>query len=117
LLDYESASDCYERANNLRFEAAIANQIASVYRALGRYRDASRQADRAILLYERMRDRSHLAIAKDTKALILMDEGKHTGAKQHATQAIDLLRHHDPAWVTIPLVTRAKILCRMHQYA
>jgi tetratricopeptide (TPR) repeat protein len=113
LREYEAASRYYKRAGNLRFEAAILNNSANMYRAAGQFGPANANADRAINLYERIADRSHLAHAKDTKALILLDQGQLLKAKRYADQSITALKLHDPAWVTIPLVTRAKILKRM----
>lgn len=113
LVDYEAASEHYERAGNLRFEAAIVNNLANLYRTIGDIKRARQNIDRAITLFERIGDRSHLAHAKDTKALILLDSGDAVRAKKYADHAVLLLRNHDPAWLTIPLVTRAKITCRM----
>lgn len=109
LTDYEAASDHYETAGNSRSEAAIMNNVANLYRVDGQLQRARNSADRAITLYERLGDRSHLAHAKDTKALILLDSGEPMRAKKYAEQSIALLRKFDPAWVTIPLVTLARI--------
>lgn len=109
LTDYESAGDLYETAGNLMFEAAILNNMANLYLAASQLQKARNNADRAITIYERIGDRAHLAHAKDTKALVLLECGEHVRAKRYADQSIALLRKHDPAWVITPLVTRAKI--------
>lgn len=115
LLDYEAANDHYEQAGNVRFEAAISNNVASLCRVARQFNRAHANADRSITLYERIGDRSNLAQAKDTKANILLDEDRLLRAKRYADQSVALLRNHDPAWVTTPLVTRAKIFCRLGQ--
>lgn len=115
LIEYEAAKDHYERAGNARFEASVLNNIGNLYRIAGHTQRAHRNIDRALALYGRINDRSHLAHAKDTKALILLDEGKYVAAKKYADQSVGLLRNHDLGWVTIPLVTRAKILYRLGQ--
>lgn len=116
LTDYEAASEQYEIAGNLRFEAAIVNNVANLYRVAGLLNRAHVNADRAISLYQRLGDRSHLGHAKDTKALILLDEGQYKRAKYVADQAVALLSSHGEGWLSIPLVTRGKILCRTGQF-
>lgn len=109
LVDYESASEHFERAGNVRFEAAILNNLALLYRASGQNQRARNNADRAITLYERLGDRANLAQAKDTKALVLLNEGEYKRAKRYADQAVALLRSYDPAWLIDVLTTRARV--------
>lgn len=113
LSEYEAASEHYERAGNIRFEAAILNNVAGLYRLARQFPRARNNADRAITLYERLGDRANLAQAKDTKALILFDQGDYTRSKRYADQAVALLRRFDPAWLIDVLATRARINHRL----
>lgn len=115
LTDYEAASEQYEFAGNVRYEAAILNNLGNLYRVAQQFNRAHNNVDRAITLYERLQDRSHLAHAKDTKALIFLDEGQFKRAHKFADQAVGLLRGHDEGWLSVPLITRGKIFSKMAQ--
>jgi tetratricopeptide (TPR) repeat protein len=112
LLEYEAASEHFEVTGNALCEAAILNNLGNLYRIGKQYSRAHNNVDRAASLYERLNDRSNLAQVKDTKALILLDEGQYRRAKRYADQSVALLSDHK-GWLTGSLITRAKILCAM----
>lgn len=114
LRDYEQASECYELAGNVRFEAAILNNLAVLYCSLNDHNRAHVNVDRAISLYSRLGDRSNLAHARDTKAGILFSEGHYSRAKKYSDQAV-LLASHEDELSLLPgfLLTRGRILVKM----
>ena len=110
---YTAAQYFFEVARNRRFEARVFNNLAHVYIRKEMFDEAHKHVDVAVNIYTRLRDDAHLAQAKDTKADILLKEGKAEQALAESTDAVRLLRGDDRCWLPSILITRASVLVRL----
>jgi transcriptional regulator with XRE-family HTH domain len=78
----------YRAANAERDAAAIGNDIALTYLAMGNFTEAGRYADEAEHALVRLADRRKLAHVLDTQAQLALARGELVGARELASQAI-----------------------------
>lgn len=110
--EYEAARYSFEIAGNLRFQAAILNNLAYLQRIKKQFAEAHVYADLAVDILTSLDDKAFLAQTKDTKAGVYLDEGKLDEALTQATDAARLLTGDDKCWLPDILTTRGKILAR-----
>lgn len=113
---YELAGeDCLE-ANSLRYEAVAMNNLAGVYMDRGEFIRAHNSVERAISLFQRLRDQNDEGKAWDQDAQIYLREGNNRGAERTAAHAVSLLSKGDHAsYLAEALITHGIVLMRTGQ--
>ncbi|HLA94755.1 MAG TPA: tetratricopeptide repeat protein [Pyrinomonadaceae bacterium] len=112
---------CYERAKNLSerssiriYLGSIENELAHVYRSLGKFELAHTCVDRGIDLCRQSGDITREGLYLDTKAGIFLGEGIINEAFSTATHAVEILRDgENMGYLAESLLTEAKVY--LHQ--
>jgi tetratricopeptide (TPR) repeat protein len=88
IMEFTAAIHHYEQAGHERYCATNLNNLAMLLYKLGRYGEAHEHLDRAQLIFTRMKDPGNLAQVDDTRARVLIAEGKYRDAERVIAGAI-----------------------------
>jgi two-component system, chemotaxis family, chemotaxis protein CheY len=91
LIEAAAASYHFEQAGHRRYQAYVENNLGMLFCTLGRYSDAHQHLDRAQALFTSMRDRAHIAQVDDTRAKVLLAEGRVADAEKLVRLAVRTL--------------------------
>jgi tetratricopeptide (TPR) repeat protein len=118
LIEYAAASFHYEQAGNERYQAAVENNLGYLYFTINRHRDAHKHLDRARTLYANQQDLGNLAQVDDTRARVLLAEGRLADAERVIRQSIRTLeRGEQQSVLAEALTTYGVILARLGRHA
>jgi len=95
LIEYTAASFHYEQAGHERYQACVENNIGYLLGSIGRFPEAHQHLDHAQVLMTRLKDNVHLAQVDETRAGILLAEGRHVQAEKTARSAVRKLENGD----------------------
>ena len=77
LIEYAAASYHFERARaHTRYQACVENNLGFLFSTIGKYQEAHEHLDRAQALFTSMKDQVHIAQVDDTRAKVLLAEGR-----------------------------------------
>lgn len=108
---YDAASAYFEEAGSARYEGAVLNNLARIYSESGDYTRAHNSAERAITLFQRVRDKGHEGKAWDEQAQIFLKQNKPGAALRPAKKAVEILSQGDPkSWLAEALITHGTAL-------
>ena len=80
IVEYTAAIYHYEQAGHERYSAYNLNNLAFLLYKLGRYKEAHEQLERAVRLFESLKDEGCLAQVNETRARVLVAEGRYGAA-------------------------------------
>jgi tetratricopeptide (TPR) repeat protein len=95
LIEYAAASYHFEQARHFRYQACVENNLAMLYWKAGRFAAAHDHLDRAQMLFTRLKDDVHLAQVDETRARVMLAEGRAVDAERAARRAIHTLEKGD----------------------
>jgi CheY-like chemotaxis protein len=114
LIEYAAAAYHFEEAGHIRYQACVENNLAFLFWKLRRFSDAHKHLDRAQILFARLKDHLHGAQVDDTRAQILLAEGRVVEAERAARRSVQTVENGDAAWVLAEaLTTHATTLARL----
>jgi CheY-like chemotaxis protein len=114
LIEYAAAAYHFEQAGHIRYQACVENNLAFLFWKLQRFTDAHKHLDRAQILFARLKDDLHSAQVDETRARVLLDEGRMIEAEKAARRAVRTLEHGDGAYLLAEaLTTHATALARL----
>jgi tetratricopeptide (TPR) repeat protein len=96
LIEYAAASFHFGEAGHVRFQGCVENNIGFLLGSIGRFPEAHDHLDRAQVLMTRLKDNVHLAQVDETRATILLAEGRNNvEAEKTARCAVRRLENSD----------------------
>lgn len=95
LMEYAAASFHFEQAGHTRYQACVENNIGSLFGIIGKFEDAHEHLDRAQMLMTRLKDNVHLAQVDETRARVLLAEGRVVEAEKTVRAAVLRLEKGD----------------------
>ncbi len=93
LVEYAAASFHFEQAGQSRHLACVENNLGFLFSTIGKFRDAHEHLDRAQALFTSLKDRVHIAQVDETRARVLLAEGRAAAAEKLARSAIHILEN------------------------
>jgi CheY-like chemotaxis protein len=115
LIEFAAASYHFEQAGHLRYQACVENNLGMLYWKSERFADAHKHLDRAQILFARLKDDLHGAQVDETRARVLLAEGRVIEAEKAARRAVRTLEPGDAAYLLAEaLTTHATALARRH---
>jgi tetratricopeptide (TPR) repeat protein len=118
LIEYAAASYHFEMAGHERYRARVENNLGFLFQTLGRYAEAHEHLVRARDLFARLRDVGSAAQVDDTRARVLIAEGRFAEAERLARGAARALEAGDEmSLLGEALTTRGVALARLGQAA
>lgn len=95
LIEYAAASFYFEQAAHKRFQACVENNLGFLLGSIGRFEDAHEHLDRAQMLMTRLKDSVHLGQVDETRARVMLAEGRTVDAEKIARSAVRVLEKGD----------------------
>jgi tetratricopeptide (TPR) repeat protein len=95
LIEYAAAGFHFEQAGHTRYQACVENNIGSLFGIIGKFEDAHEHLDRAQMLMTRLKDNVHLAQVDETRARVLLAEGRVVEAEKTIRAAVLRLEKGD----------------------
>lgn len=116
LMQYTAASVNFEKAGHDRFLAVVENNLALVFGHLDRFDEAHDHLDRAFSVASKLSDKGMRAQVEDTRARILLNQGRIEQAEKIARAAVTSLRDGDQqSNLVAALTTHATAQARIGQ--
>jgi CheY-like chemotaxis protein/tetratricopeptide (TPR) repeat protein len=92
LIEYAAASYHFEQAGAAaRYQGCVENNLGLLFGTLGKFREAHEHLDRAQALFTGMKDIAHTAGVDETRAKVLLAEGRINEAERLARSAVRIL--------------------------
>ena len=95
LIEYAAAGYHFEQAGHIRYQACVENNLAMLFWKADRFADAHERLDRAQMLFTRLKDSVHLAQVDETRARVLLTEGRVVDAERVSRRAVRTLAKGD----------------------
>ncbi|MDX6446520.1 MAG: hypothetical protein QOH71_3594, partial [Blastocatellia bacterium] len=95
LMEYTAASFHFEQAGNEPYHACVENNLGFLFSTIGKSAEAHEHLDRAQMLMTRLKDNVHLAQVDETRARVLLAEGRNVEAEKTARAAVRRLEKGD----------------------
>ena len=116
LIEYAAAGYHFEEAAHIRYLACVENNLAMLFWNAQRYADAHGHLDRAELLFTRLQDDVHKAQVNETRARVLLAEGRIAEAEKAVCRGVRTLETGDePSLLAQALTTLGISLARLER--
>jgi CheY-like chemotaxis protein len=117
LIEYAAASYHFEQVGHARYQAYVENNLGFLFGMIGRFVEAHEHLDRAQALFTSLKDKVHLAQIDDTRARVLLEQGRLSEAEKFSRSAVGMLEADDQqALFAEALTTRGIVLARLGQH-
>lgn len=120
LIEYAAASYHFEQVGYKRYQACVENNLGFLFGTIGRFTEAHQHLDRAQALFTSMKDSVHTAQVDDTRAKVLLAEGRVSEAERLVRSAVQTLeKGGEQSLLAEAMTTHGIALARMgsHQRA
>jgi CheY-like chemotaxis protein len=115
LMEYTAASFHFEQAGNEPYQACVENNLGFLFSTIGKFDDAHEHLDRAQMLMTRLKDNVHLAQVDETRARVLLAEGRAVEAEKTVRRAVRTLEKGDElSLLAEALLTHGVALARLN---
>ena len=115
---YFEASSFYRKANSVRFEAIVENNLGELFLSINKLKDAHLHLDKAINLFTISNDFGRLASVFDTKARVFLAEKQFADAERFARKSVSLFMRGDEYFsLAESLTTLGTIFARQKAFA
>ncbi len=117
LVEYEAASYHFEQAGHSRYRASVENNLGNLFYELSRFDQADKHLDRAKRLFTSLRDKVHGALTDETRASVLLAQGRNSEAERVARCAVNALDGgEEQALLCQVLTTHAVSIARLKRF-
>jgi CheY-like chemotaxis protein/tetratricopeptide (TPR) repeat protein len=114
LIEYAAACYHFEQAGHRRYHACVENNLGFLFLTIKKFPEAHEHLDRAQALFTSMKDNVHTAQVDDTRARVLLAEGRITEAERLVLSAVQTLeRGGEQSLLAEALTTHGILLARM----
>jgi CheY-like chemotaxis protein len=114
LIEFAASAYHFEQAGHLRYQACVENNLGMLFWKSERFSDAHQHLDRAQILFVRLKDWLHGAQVDESRARVLLAEGRLIEAEKSARRAVGTLETGDAAYpLAEALTTHATALARL----
>lgn len=120
LIEYAAASFHFDRAGHARYHACVENNLGFLFHTIGKFTEAHQHLDRAQAIFTSLKDSVHIAQVDDTRARVLLAEGRIAEAERLIRSAVQTLeKGGEQALLAEALTTHGIALARLgrHQQA
>lgn len=115
LIEYSAAAFHFEQAGHGRYQACVDINLGFLFFTLDRFSEAHEHLDRAQVLFTKLGDNLHLAQVDETRARVLIAEGRIVEAEKTVRAAVLTLdRGSEATWLVEALTTHGIALARLN---
>ncbi|HMG72797.1 MAG TPA: response regulator [Pyrinomonadaceae bacterium] len=105
LIEYSAASFHFEQAGHTRYQACVEANLGFLFGTLRKFDDAHEHLDRAQVLMTQLKDNVHVAQFDETRARVLLAEGRTLEAERTARSAVRVLEKGDELSLLVEVLT------------
>ncbi|HEX8889761.1 MAG TPA: response regulator [Pyrinomonadaceae bacterium] len=117
LIEYAAASYHFEQAGHTRYQGYVENNLGFLFGTIKKFPEAHEHLDRAQALFTSLKDKAHIAQVDDTRARVLLEEGRVAEAEKLARSAVKALEGGDQQFLLAEaLITHGITLARLSSY-
>lgn len=117
LIEYTASSYHFEQAGHRRYQGYVENNLGHLYSILQKFTEAHWHLDRAQALFTSLKDKVHIAQVDDTRAKVLLSEGRVSEAEKIARAASHALEGSEQrSLFAEALTTHGVALARLGRY-
>lgn len=117
LIEYAAASFHFERAGHARYHACVENNLGFLFHTIGKFSEAHQHLDRAQAIFTSLKDSVHIAQVDDTRARVMLTEGRASEAERVARSAVQTLeKGGEQALLAEALTTHGIALARLGRH-
>lgn len=117
LIEAAAASYHFEQAGHRRYQACVENNLGMLFCTVRKYSEAHEHLDRAQALFTGMKDVAHIAQVDDTRAKVLLAEGRVADAEKLVRSAVNTLeKGGQQSLLAEALTTHGIALARLGQH-
>jgi two-component system chemotaxis response regulator CheY len=114
LVEFAAASFYFEEAGHRRYQACVENNLGMLFSTARKFPEAHQHLDRAQALFTSMHDSVHTAQVDDTRAKVLLAEGRIPEAERLVRSTVQILeRGGEQSLLAEALTTHGIALARM----
>jgi CheY-like chemotaxis protein len=114
LIEYAAASYHFEQAGHTRYQACVENNLGFLFGTIKKFPEAHKHLDRAQALFTGMKDDVHTAQVDETRARVLLAEGRTAEAERIVRSAVQILEQGgEQSLLAEALTTHGLTLARM----
>lgn len=95
LIEYAAASFYFEETQLTQHQACVENNLGFLFGTIGKFAEAHEHLDRAQMLLTRLKDDVHLAQVDETRARVMLAEGRVVEAEKTVRAAVRTLEKGD----------------------
>jgi tetratricopeptide (TPR) repeat protein len=115
LIEYAAAGFHFEQAGHTRYQACVDINLGFLFFTLSRFSEAHQHLDQAQVLFTKLEDNPHLAQVDETRARVLLAEGRIVEAEKAVRGAVHTLeKGADASWLAEALTTHGISLARLN---
>jgi transcriptional regulator with PAS, ATPase and Fis domain len=117
LVEYEAASYYFEQAGHTRYRARVENNLGGLLLTVSRFQEAHERLDRARLLFSSLKDSGSTAQVDETRARVLLAQGRNADAEKVVRSAVRTLEKGDEqSLLAEALTTQGVALARLGRF-
>ena len=117
LIEYAAASYHFELAGHTRYQGCVENNLGFLFSTIGKFTEAHHHLDRAQALFTSIKDTARLAGVDETRAKVLLAEGRIPEAERLVRSAVRVLeRGGEQSLLAEALTTHGIALARMSNH-
>jgi CheY-like chemotaxis protein/tetratricopeptide (TPR) repeat protein len=117
LIEYAAASHHFEQAGHRRYQACVENNLGMLFCTASKFAEAHEHLDRAQALFTGMKDGVHTAQVDETRARVLLAEGRVAEAEKLVRAAVRILdKGGEQSLLAEALTTHGVALARSGQH-
>ncbi len=117
LIAYAAANLHFEQAGHTRYRAAVENNLGFLLFKLSRFDEAHEHLDRARRLFIGLKDNVHIAQVDETRARVLLAQGRNSEAERIALVSVHALeKGGEQALLAESLTTHGIALARLNRH-
>ena len=117
LIEYAAASYYFEQAGHTRYQACVENNLGFLFGTIGKFAEAHEHLDRAQALFTSMKDGVHTAQVDDTRARVLLAEGRVSEVEKLVRTAVQALeKGGQQSLLAEALITHGLVLAHLSHH-
>lgn len=117
LIEYAAASYYFELAGHSRYQGCVENNLGFLFSTIAKFTEAHEHLDRAQALFTSLKDNARLAGVDETRAKVLLAEGRVLEAEKLVRTAVQVLeKGGQQALLAEALTTHGLVLARLGRH-
>jgi CheY-like chemotaxis protein len=117
IIEYTASSYHFERAGHTSYHASAENNLGYLLYTIGRYEEAHEHLNAARRLFADVQNKGRIAQVDETRARILLEQGKLRGAESAINEAVRVLsRGGEQGLLAEALTTQGRILSKLGNF-